>query len=407
MTSAEIIFWCLAGISGYIYLVYPAMILQWSRCVSDSRRSTGTEVISGSEPTPGSSAEWPAVSLILYARKEEATILKRLDNAVLTDYPSNRFEMIVGCDGDEDLTGDLVRSFEDFAVHLVEFRKRRGKSVLLNECVRVAKGEIVVFVDSDYFLECNSLRNLARHFANPSVGGVYGRQFLTDSFTGLDVVPSFDKFENFLKRNESRAGVFPGENSALFAIHKECYEPLPQDTWHEGLFLGMHVSRCGLRLQYDESAYVCKETFPAFDSVLRRGVNLFRDESHRLAHLFRSITLPNDRTAVAFWSRMVLGRFGPGFLISALILNVSLAWNQMYLQILLLHLLVYLIGAFGMWLLGHEQSEMRLQIINGLVTIKMKLLSLLDFRNKSKRSQLSGQEKRTTESAKKSEEKVH
>ena len=403
MMSVEIIFWSLIGISGYIYLVYPAMILLLSRRYSGPFRSAGTEGFSRHEQTPDSSAELPSVSLILYARKEEATILKRLENAVLTDYPSDRFEVIVGCDGDEDLTGDLVRSFEAPAVRRVEFRKRRGKTVLLNECVRVAKGEIVVFVDPDYCLECNSIRNLVRHFTNPIVGGVYGRQLLTDSLTRLDVVTAFEKFENFLKRNESRAGVFPGENSALFAIRKERYEPLPQDALLEGLFLGMHASRCGFRLQYDETAYVRKETFPAFDSVSRRGVNLVRDEIQNLSHLLRSITLSKNRTAVAFWSRMVLGRFGPAFLISALILNISLAGNQMYLQILLLHLLVYLIGAFGMWLSCHEQSEMRLQIINGLVTIKMKLLSLMNSRNESIRSQLFGQEKRTKES----EEKVH
>ena len=403
MTSAEIIFWSLIGISGYIYLVYPAMILLWSRCVSDCSRSTGTDVFSQSEQTPHGSAEWQAVSLILYARKEEETILKRLENAVGTDYPSDRFEVIVGCDGDEDLTGDLVRSFEAPAVRCVQFRKRRGKAVLLNECVRVAKGEIVVFVDSNDSLECDSIRNLVRHFTNPIVGGVYGRQFLTDFFTGLDVVTAFEKFDNFLKQTESRAGVFPGENSALFAIRKARYEPLPQDASHEGLFLGKQMSRCGLRLEYDETAYVRRETFPAFDSVFRQGVNLVRDEIQSLSHLLRSITLPRDRTAVAFWSRMVLGRFGPAFLISALILNISLAGNQTYLQILLLHLLVYLSGAFGTWLLCHERTELRLQIINGLVTIKMKLLSFRNSRNESIWSQPSAQEKRTKES----EEKAH
>jgi len=403
MTSVEIIFWSLIGISGYLYLVYPAMILLWSRRFSGSVRSAGTEDSSRHKQTPDSSAELPAVSLILYARKEEATILKRLENAVLTDYSSDRFEVIVGCDGDEDLTGDLVRSFEASAVRSVEFRKRRGKTVLLNECVRVAKGEIVVFVAPDYFLERNSIRNLVRHFTNPIVGGVYGRQFLTDALTGMNVVTPFERFDNFLKRNESRAGVFPGEISALFAIRKERYEPLPQDALQEGLFLGRHASRCGFLLLYDETAYVRKETFQAFDSVFQRGVNLVRDEIQSFSHLLRSITFPKHWTAVAFWSRMVLGRFGPAFLISALILNVSLAGNQMYLQILLLHLLVYLSGAFGMWLLCHERTELRLQIIHGLVTFKMKLLSLMDSRNESTRSQFCGQEKKTQEA----EEKLH
>jgi biofilm PGA synthesis N-glycosyltransferase PgaC len=403
MTLMEIIFWSLIGISGYIYLVYPAMILLLSRRCSGSFRPTVTEGSSGNEQTPDSSALLPAVSLILYAHKEEATILKRLENAVLTDYSSDRFEVIVGCDGDGDLTGDLVRSFEAPAVRSVEFRKKRGKQFLLNECVRIAKGEIVVFVDANYFLECNSIRNLSRHFTSPIVGGVYGRQFLTDALTGMNGVTVFEKFDNFLKRNESRAAVFPGENSALFAIRKERFEPIPQDALHEGLFLGMHVSRCGFRLQYDETAYVRKETFSAFDSVSRRGVNLFRDEIQRLSHLLRSITLPKDQTAVAIWSRLVLGRFGPGFLISALIVNVFLAGNQTYLQILFLHLLVYLIGAFGAWLLYHERTELRLQIVYGLDTINTKLRSFLGSRNERIRSQLSGQEKRTQES----EEIVH
>jgi cellulose synthase/poly-beta-1,6-N-acetylglucosamine synthase-like glycosyltransferase len=394
MTSVEIIFWSLIGLCGYIYLVYPAMMLLLSRRFSDSTRVIGTASCSRNEQIPDGSAELPAVSLILYARKQEATILKRLENAVQTDYPSDRFEVIVGCDGDEDLTGDLVRSFKAGAVRSVWFRKRRGKAVLLNECVRVAKGEIIVFAVSDHSLKGNSLRNLTRHFDTPIVGGAYGRLVLTDSVTGFDIVTPLERFDNFLKRNESRTGVFPGEHSALFAIRKERYEPLPLDVLHEGLFLGKHLSRCGFRLQYDEKAYVRKETIPSFDSVFRISVDMIRDEIQSLSHLLCPITLPKGRTAVAFWSRMVLGRFGPGFLISALVLNVSLAWNPMYLQILLLHLLMYLTGAFGMWLSSHEQSELRLQIINGLVTIKARTeIRSQKSEVRSQRSEVRGQKR--------------
>ena len=86
------------------------------------------------------------------------------------------------------------------------------------------------------------------------------------------------------------------------------------------------------------------------------------------------MTFPTVRTGLAFWSRKVLRRFGPLFLVPALVFNASLAVDPFYLRILLLHFLAYIIGGFVLWLLGEEQSSLLSHIKKSPQLIKSKLL---------------------------------
>ena len=125
MNIAEVVFWGSLGVTAYVYLAYPVIVWLLSRCCRDVSRPRGLAETAGN-------GEWPFVSLVIAAYREETVILERLNNALLVDYPADRFEIIVGCDGNEDLTGELVRSVQDSRVRLFEFPERRGKASVLN-----------------------------------------------------------------------------------------------------------------------------------------------------------------------------------------------------------------------------------------------------------------------------------
>src|SRR5579871_3804944 len=90
-------FWaCLAAVV-YAYAGYPLVIWCLSRLFS---RRVGA--------LPCSDDELPTLSLLIAAYNEETEIEDRLRNALAMDYPSEKLEIVVACDGCTDATPAMV-----------------------------------------------------------------------------------------------------------------------------------------------------------------------------------------------------------------------------------------------------------------------------------------------------------
>jgi len=113
----------------------------------------------------------PTASLIIAAYNEKQVIAKRLENALALDYPADALEIIVASDGSSDATESIVAGYADRGVRLLAL-PRRGKIHALNEAVRRATGDILVFSDANIFYHRDALRALIQNFADPEVGGV-------------------------------------------------------------------------------------------------------------------------------------------------------------------------------------------------------------------------------------------
>ncbi len=115
----------------------------------------------------------PFVSVIIPAFNEEACISRCVEAAAKMDYPS--YEIIVIDDGSDDFTSSLI---ENAPISFIKLRHNRGKFAALNEGIMQAKGDIVVFSDSDSWLHPQALRYLVRNFSDTSVGAVAGTVIL-------------------------------------------------------------------------------------------------------------------------------------------------------------------------------------------------------------------------------------
>ena len=111
----------------------------------------------------------PFISLIIPAFNEERCIHRSLEALRHIDYPA--FEVIVVNDGSTDFTFSMIESSFVKCIHL---RRNQGKAAALNAGIACAKGEIVVFSDSDSWLHPGALRYLVQGFADPSIGAVSG-----------------------------------------------------------------------------------------------------------------------------------------------------------------------------------------------------------------------------------------
>src|SRR5262249_1696133 len=143
--------------------------------------------------------ELPKVSLLIAAHNEEAVIDERLRNALAMDYPADKLEIVVACDGCHDATAAIVARYADPALRLLDPPQRRGKATALNDPFAVLQGDIVMLSDANTNTDAAAARRLVRWFRDPAVGGVCGRLVLINPGTGRNVDSLYWKYETFLK----------------------------------------------------------------------------------------------------------------------------------------------------------------------------------------------------------------
>src|SRR5580692_4708133 len=221
-TFELVVLWSSFALVLYAYVVYPLLIGLASRFTRNEA--------AGPEPDGTRIGSWPTVTLLNAARRDENLIVNRLRNAAALNYPPDRLEILVGCDGEGDLTALLARLFDDSRVKVVQLSERLGMATVLAECVSKATGEIVVFTDVYTMMRPDALRRLVRHFQQSDVGAVCGKHLPIDPTTGRSLSGLFWKFENFIEGAEARLGALSRVNSGIYAVRRNLSLSTPQDA---------------------------------------------------------------------------------------------------------------------------------------------------------------------------------
>ena len=115
--------------------------------------------------------ELPFVSVIIPAYNEEKSIAGTIESILKSDYPKDKFEVIVINDGSNDNTLKVAKKFEKRGVRVLS-KKNGGKGNALNFGIDKAKGEIIFSMDADTFVASKSVKNMVRYFKNERVMSV-------------------------------------------------------------------------------------------------------------------------------------------------------------------------------------------------------------------------------------------
>lgn len=234
-----IVFWLSVAMVVYVYAGYPIMIALLARL---------------RKPLSFSTVHYPTVTLIFAANNEEKVIAKKLENTLSLDYPWEKLQILVVNDGSVDQTVDIVKSFKPQGVELVSFQQRRGKLAALNDAIENAHGEIILFSDADNFYPPEALKEAVKYFQNPLVGAVSGgRNVIGDSFLG-NAEGLYWKYEEFIKRQESRFGSCAGVAGDLLAIRRSLFVPPPPGIINDDFYMALCVLKRGYRVVYAPEA---------------------------------------------------------------------------------------------------------------------------------------------------------
>lgn len=122
----------------------------------------------------------PTVSILIPAHNEEKVIGRILQRAIELTYPKEKIEIIVIDDASTDQTSEIVENFakehkQIKVIHRKMGEGGKGKSVVLNEGLKHANGEIIFCFDADYYPQRDIIEKLTAYFVDPKVGAVQGR----------------------------------------------------------------------------------------------------------------------------------------------------------------------------------------------------------------------------------------
>jgi cellulose synthase/poly-beta-1,6-N-acetylglucosamine synthase-like glycosyltransferase len=291
----------------------------------------------------------PSVSVLISVYNEEKHIVTRIENLLNLDYPCDKLEILIGSDGSTDRTNELVRTFPDARVNLHAFDQRGGKPSVLNRLVPQAHGELLVFSDANAMFGSDTLRKLARHFANPRIGGVCGRLVLHGDDSETDEGPYW-KLETYLKARESALDSCLGANGAIYAIRKSCWPRIPDNTFVDDFVIGMRVREGGLRVIYDTEAVANEELPQSVGHEMTRRIRIGAGDFQALFLCWRSLLPWRGLYSIAFWSHKVLRWFAPFLMITALVSNVALLPHRLFAVLLSLQVAFYSLALIGVFI---------------------------------------------------------
>ncbi len=146
------------------------------------------------KPVPINPDFTPGVTVIIPCFNEEKWIKRTVVSCVNQDYPPEKLEVIVVDDCSNDASWQAIEAIveelqgEDITgiPHRIRCHRQpqnMGKREALAVGAELANHELLVFVDSDSFLDPFAIRNLVQPFQDENMGGVSGRTDVANTYT--------------------------------------------------------------------------------------------------------------------------------------------------------------------------------------------------------------------------------
>ena len=309
------LYWSSLAALAYVYFGYPALLALGVRMARSRAVRKGDAQ--------------PPVTLIISAYNEEAVIEEKLTNSLALDYPADRLEILVVSDASSDRTDAIVESFAGNRVKLHRMPERSGKTLGLNEAIRLATGEIVVFSDANAHYRKDAIARLIRNFSDPDVGAVTGesRYRIDDDDLSTESENAYWKYELWLKKRESALGSLIGGDGAIYAIRRSLYRDMDASDLSDFVNPLQIVSQ-GYRNLYEPEAVSHESGAEDFAAEFRRKVRIV-NRAWRATWKMRSLLNParHGWFALQFLSHKVLRWLAPVFMIVLFVANAFM-WRR-------------------------------------------------------------------------------
>jgi cellulose synthase/poly-beta-1,6-N-acetylglucosamine synthase-like glycosyltransferase len=368
MITLQVIFWTSIFLIFHTYVLFPAILRILAAGRQEHRPASGTP-------------DLPFLSILVAAYNEERVIEAKLMSVLESDYPADKYEILVGSDASTDRTGDILLHLQREYPQLIfsTFSERRGKPGVVNLLAERARGELLVITDANVMLDRDTLKELALSLADPGNGLVDTRMVNTQ--LRMDGISHQERFyinrEVKIKHHESLVwGTMMGPFGGCYAVRKSCFRPVPDQFLVDDFFINMTVLKQGYRCISNIHAKVYEDVSNDLKEEFRRKKRISAGNFQNLARFRTLLISGRPGIAFCFLSHKVIRWMVPFLVMITLGTSISLGTRYpFYLVIALLHAVFLLLPLIDFFLRKLRIQSIPLRFISHFVLMNFALLA--------------------------------
>jgi len=260
-----ILFWIFLGIIAYAYAGYTLVMLVLAgihRLFAIKMKATKIHYE-------------PPVTLFIPAYNEADYVGKKMLNTLALKYPKDKLKIIWITDGSTDGSIEQLGRYEGISVF--HEQERRGKIHAMNRGIKLADTPIVIFTDANTMLNPEAIREMVLYFSDPQVGCVAGEKRISEAQREKAVGAGeglYWKYESMIKWLESETGSAVGAVGELFAIRRELYEEVAEDTLLDDFTISLRIASKGYHIKYAPQAWGVETASISVSEEMKRKVRI-------------------------------------------------------------------------------------------------------------------------------------
>jgi len=343
-----LLFWISLIVIVYTYIIYPLIIL--TNVTLRPRRKK--VIVDNFEPS---------ISIVVAVFNEGVVLQEKLNNFKVMNYPSKKIELIIGSDGSDDRTNEILKNSTLTNLKVEIFGERNGKPFVLNNIIPKSKGDIIIFSDANTIFHIETIKHLVKHFSDPMIGGVCGDLRLITDPKAIGEIGEFSywRYENFLKQLESDCQTLLGATGGVYAIRKELFKPLPTNrAIVDDFLIPMEVVKKGFRIVYEPEAIAYENSAGTVRGEFKRKVRIGASNFSSISEYANLLHPCHGFVAFALWSHKIIRWLVPFFLIFILLSSLSLVSHSEFFHIIFNVEIIFLLFA----LLGFVAELLKIKI---------------------------------------------
>jgi glycosyltransferase involved in cell wall biosynthesis len=349
------IFWLSLTGTIYAYVGYPLLISMLARL---RPRQWKTAPIT------------PCISVVLAVHNGILLLPHKLQQLLDLDY-SNTKEIIIISDGSTDGTAELLARQRHPRLKVILMKEHQGKAVAINAGLKVATGDVILFVDIRPEIAPGAVQQLVNNFADEKVGCASGnlKLRLEDHDVTSEAIGDFYwRYEQWLRTCEAAIDSPVGVYGGFYAVRRELAVQQPAGLILDDMFQPLSIIRQGYRSVVDPQAYVY-DTWPKkVEGEFHRKVRTLAG-NFQLFQLAPWVLTPQNRVLFQLVSHKVARLVVP-YLLALMLVSSVVLWSSslVYAPFAAFQILGWAIALIGL--------RFRIPVLQGVAAAASALLVL-------------------------------
>src|SRR3989338_3218990 len=192
----------------------------------------------------------PTVSFGVPAKNEGENIRETILRIARSDYPKDKFDIIAVNDGSDDNTLQEMRAAKRIAakegidVKVIDWKKNKGKRYGMAECVIQSDRDIIIFIDSDSFVEKDTTRQFVKYFIDGRIAAVAGHAYVANAEQNILTKMQAIRYYISFTVNKAAEALFGSVTccSGCCSAYRRVYITRILDPWLHQRFLGVECT---------------------------------------------------------------------------------------------------------------------------------------------------------------------